>query len=520
MRTALVTILPMLVAAILVMVGGGRMAREETETRTPTDKERLFAFSEVFQFETERIDTLLLSHLNELSLSAATSNEKAVINSASRLVGVPLVRVFDHNGNGKSIAVEFSADFPEIEVEGHKRPLNPNTALVVDSSLLEQEVGANGTWLKLPDERFRAYCHRPTSGTLVVIPVDFSAVQERLIDHLRKWSMTPLTPLKEADERVRITTGDGMVLSETGPDRHGPASAIIPLRGPTGEWRIMAWDGIVTTTSHDPATLAVATAIALLIASAGPILFLQQRRALKISADRVSFVNRVSHELGTPLTNLSLNLDLATEAMANSPNQARHRLGLAAEEIERLGRLVANVLTFSRRERDNLDLKPVRCDPAEVINRTLESFRPALERRGVKISLCIEATESAFVDPDALSQITGNLISNVEKYASSGRALEVSCRQTDGNLSIEIRDFGPGIPESHRETIFDDFERVHDSVNEGSSGTGLGLSIALDLATRMGGSLELLSPPSGACFRLVVPSPPAMVIVSEENSAA
>jgi signal transduction histidine kinase len=265
--------------------------------------------------------------------------------------------------------------------------------------------------------------------------------------------------------------------------------------------------------------LAVTTTIAILLVISGSLLLLQQKRALKRAAERVSFVNRVSHELGTPLTNIALNLDLATETIPIRPDEARRRLGLVAEEIERLSRLVANVLTFSRRERNTLELKPVRCVPAEVVRQTLESFRPALERRGIAIDADLSADQPVLMDPDAFSQIIGNLISNVEKYAAAGKWLGFACRMETDFLVVEVRDHGDGIPSSARQRIFDPFERVLHATNEGASGTGLGLSIGLDLAKRMGGTLELLESEDGAFFRLRIPAAPSLAISSETDAA-
>ncbi|RYD43957.1 MAG: HAMP domain-containing histidine kinase, partial [Verrucomicrobiaceae bacterium] len=222
---------------------------------------------------------------------------------------------------------------------------------------------------------------------------------------------------------------------------------------------------------------------------------------------------------GTPLTNLSLNLDLATDALTTRPAEARKRLALVSEEIERLSRLVANVLTFSRRERDVLELKPVRCLPDEVILRTLDAFRPALERRGILIESGLSAPGAIMLDPDALSQITGNLLSNVEKYAASGKWLSIITRIDGEILTMEVRDKGAGIPREARERIFAPFERVRHATNEGASGTGLGLAIGRDLARRMGGNLVLLEGENGSTFRLTLPVTSALSIVSTTDAA-
>lgn len=520
MRPALVTLLPMLAAAVLVMVGGERMARRDVESRTPADRGRLLDLDAAFRSELARLDDLYLQHLEELTQAALSQKPDEVTATAADICGVRLIRLFRKNGKDLSFQPDWNGPrLPEIELANGKRPLDPDSALVLDVALLEDPRSKPVKWLATSSPNLLAYLRQPMPGGLVVILVDLPQVRERTARHLASWLETPLIPLRESGERLLIERPEGNALLSLGPDQHGPAASIIPIRSLFGNWQIRSWDGMVITKSHDPVTLAVATTLAMLLIGSGVVLLLQQKRALKLAAERVSFVNRVSHEFGAPLTNLSLNLDLATEVLTARPDEARRRLGLGAEEIERLSRLVANVLTFSRRERDTLELKPVGCTPEKVIQRVIESFRPSLERRGIAIETEFSVDQPVRIDPDALSQITGNLLSNVEKYAVTGKWLGLECRVEMDYLIMEVRDRGQGIPASARERIFQPFERVLQTTNEGASGTGLGLSIGRDLARRMGGDLELLDSEVGAFFRLRVPAPAALCLVPEPDAA-
>ena len=520
MRPALVTIVPMLAAAVLVMVGGERMARRDVEVRTPADRGRLLDLADSFRSEMVRLDTLYMGHLDELTRRALYLDDRKVGTEASSLTGVELIRIFPANGKDRMISPSLTQGrLPEVELEGRKRPLDRSTAVVLDAGLLDGEASARGFWRATSDPDLRLYCRRPEPGFLTAVLVNLADLRERTTTHLTDWLQTPLTPLREAGERVTIEPPQGPAIASIGSATHGPSALILPTRTISGDWQIRAWDGLAVTRSHDAATLAVATVFAVALVVSGMLLFFQQKRALKQAAERVSFVNRVSHDLGTPLTSLSLNLDLACEAMDTRPAEARRRLGLVGEEIERLARLVANVLTFSRRERDTLELKPVRCVPGEIVERTLDSFRSALERRGIKIDSQIRAREPGLLDADALSQITGNLLSNVEKYAAAGGWVGIESELRAGALILEVSDHGPGIPEAARQRIFEPFERVVDSTNEGSSGTGLGLAISGDLARRMGGTLELLTSEQGAVFRLSVPVRPSLALSSQTDAA-
>lgn len=516
MRPALLSLVPMLVAAILVMVGGERLARQTKETRDPVDRERLLDFDQRLREELDRLDALYLGHLDRLAETALGSDAEERIQAAP-ITGVLRLQTFGHRSRVGTIdAIPRPPKLPELVIEGGKRPLERDFSVTLEPDILSTALTPETRWRDTPLPGMRLYLSQPEPEVLVAIFIDVEQLRQRTAEHLGEWLEMPITPLREAGERVRLSTPGGDTLAAVGSAHHGPAAAILPVRTSFGTWQVEAWDGITLHSSHDTATLASSAALAVLLALSGIVLFLQQRRALRLAAERVSFVNRVSHELGAPLTNLALNLELARDHLPHPPEPARRRLDLVSEEIQRLSRLVANVLTFSRRERDTLEVEPRRCLPAEVIRDTLDSFRPALARRGIEIVTAIDADQPVLLDPDALAQITGNLISNVEKYAAEGGWMHLHTRVANGTLTLDVKDRGPGIPAAARQRIFAPFERVHRTTNEGSSGTGLGLTIARELAHRMGGGLELLDTSTGAAFRLKLPAPPALRVLSPD----
>ncbi|MBK1880786.1 HAMP domain-containing histidine kinase [Luteolibacter pohnpeiensis] len=522
MRPALICLVPMLAAAVLVMVGGERLARRQVESRTPADRERVLDLDAAFREELRRLERIYLAHLNELAAQAADRESRNLDQDAESLYGLVQIHILPKNGKDLTIlSGPRTAGLPEIELNPGKRPLDPGKAVRIDASWLESGRKVQPVWLTAPDPRYRVYCCRPDGGRirLVAFLIDWEMVKNRTAVHLKAWLGTPLTPLREAGERLSIEQPDGKPLLVIGPTQHGPAASIIPIRSLFGDWQIRSWDGLVISHEYEPASLMIAATLAILLVASGVFLMVQQKRALKAAAERVSFVNRVSHEFGAPLTNLSLNLDLALDFLEHRPAEAKHRMTLIGEEIQRLSRLAGNVLTFSRQERDMLELNPVRCFPAEVVQKVLDSFRPSFERRGVRIETDIPAGETVVMDQDAVSQILGNLLSNVEKYAASGGWMGLIGEIGTHEFIIEVRDRGEGIPAADRERIFAPFERVRDQVNEGSSGTGLGLAIGRDLARRMGGDLELLQSETGARFRLRIPISTTFTVLPHPNVA-
>ncbi len=523
MRGSWLTLTPLLAAAALALWGGERLARREVETRTPADRERLHDFSAALRDELDWLDETFRSHLRRIAGEAPYVPAERTAAASAQIVGVRECHLFRR---GSKVATRHGATqesgerLPEIEAEGGKRPLNPELAVLLPEALFALERSGDSGIIAAPGGIYQVRWIRPDADHLVAFTIDSPALQAATGSHLESWLAEPFAPLREAGELVSVAGPAGSPLVTLPPSVvPGPAALVMPHRTGLGEWQVQAWDRRQVATTHDPATLVLASGIAAALLLLGAFLFIQQRRALRLAEERVSFVNRVSHELGSPLTNILLNLDLSLRSLNDRPAEARRRLALVHEEVQRLARLVSNVLTFSRGERKTLDLHPAACIPDDVVEAVLAQFQPSLERRKVSVEWQRGASSLTRLDPDALAQITGNLISNVEKYASAGGWLGLATAMENGRFQLRVRDRGPGIPPRQKERIFEAFERVHRGVREGSSGTGLGLSIARDLARRMDGELLLEPSENGAVFKLDLPAPPHLALVADEPAA-
>jgi len=224
----------------------------------------------------------------------------------------------------------------------------------------------------------------------------------------------------------------------------------------------------------------------------------EHTRQLREAGQRVSFVNQVSHELKTPLTNIRMYAELL---QAEQPS--RH-LDVIVSESQRLSRLINNVLTFARQQRGKLTLHPQPGRLDEMIQAVVEHFRPTLAAKGVTITVATNLPQPVTFDRDALEQILGNLLSNVEKYAATGGQLAITAGQTDHTVTITVTDRGPGIPARERDNIFQPFHRLSNKLTDGVAGTGIGLTIARDLARQHGGDVKLLTTATGACFEITL----------------
>ena len=311
-----------------------------------------------------------------------------------------------------------------------------------------------------------------------------------LADLIAELPETDVLAPELAEGRIRLADSAGRLLYQWGSFEAGDDAqpiASLAVGAPLGAWSLQyhAPASVFGSAAAGGFLLNLAAALAVLGAAVIGLsyyFYREQSREMNEAAQRVSFVNQVSHELKTPLTNIRM----------------------YAELLEK-----DNVLTFSRKQREALELRRNPGVVDDVLRGVLDHFRPALDAKQIEVEFKPDAGESVSMDADAVEQIVGNLISNVEKYGAEGKHMEISSRRDGDTVAITVADLGPGLPSRERQRIFQPFYRVSNALTEGVSGTGMGLAISRDLARLHGGDLELVPSQRGARFRVTLDCPPA-----------
>ncbi len=313
-----------------------------------------------------------------------------------------------------------------------------------------------------------------------------------------------------SDERRRLLDARGEVVYQWGdyePPPRGKATAKLALPAPLAGWMLTSHlSGAAFEGRMDEGTSlslwAGLAGLALALIVLALFLYREQARERAEALQRVTFVNQVSHELKTPLTNIRMYAELLEQKLDEEDDGARRDLGVIVGESQRLSRLINNVLGFARQTRGHLQLRRRNTIPDDLITDVLRAFGPALERAGIEVETELNAKQPVSIDPDLLGQVLANLVSNVEKYAATGEWLHVTSQVEAGSLQLRVSDRGPGIPAPFQNRLFDAFSRADNSLTEGVSGAGIGLALARELAQLHGGSLRLEPSEAGAIFVL------------------
>jgi two-component system, OmpR family, sensor histidine kinase KdpD len=235
----------------------------------------------------------------------------------------------------------------------------------------------------------------------------------------------------------------------------------------------------------------------------------QRNRALALQETdrlRTALLNSVSHDLRTPLASIKASASSLLDREVRWSDAERDEfLATINTEVDRLTRLVHNLLDMSRIEAGALDPRLVESSLAEVFGPVVRRARAASRQR-VDVDVPDELAP-VLVDPVRLDQVLTNLLDNASRYAT-GSPVQVVARQDGDRVELRVVDHGPGIPVPERERVFDQFYRLKDGGRR-PEGTGMGLAICRGIVQAHGGALRVeTTPGGGATFVLTLPVSP------------
>ncbi len=278
-----------------------------------------------------------------------------------------------------------------------------------------------------------------------------------------------------------------------------PLSYQNPILTRSGTQRIIAWNNTVLHNGQDHTigTMSIGEDIT---------------ERFAIDRMKAEFISVVSHELRTPLTAIHGGIKLLSKGLVPiQSEQGLQLLRLAAEQSQRLVRLVNDILELERLESGKSSLQKHPLDTQELTGQVADLFRLTAKQAGITL----EVSDPGFAivaDCDRLNQVLTNLIDNAIKFSPADTTiwLTVESRQgmTDNAPAIlfRLRDQGRGIPAEKCATIFDRFVQVDASDSREKGGTGLGLTICQNIIEQHGGTIGVESTPGeGSCFYFTLP---------------
>jgi signal transduction histidine kinase len=293
--------------------------------------------------------------------------------------------------------------------------------------------------------------------------------------------------------RMTVYATDRLVAAERG---HVPLTAGLAGIAISG---LLALLVLVLSRSRDRALVAVRRATTALQAD------LARREAVERElrqrqAELRAFAGVTAHDLRAPLASASVRLELVAEEADALSEEARDDLARARGSLDRMGRLIGDLLAYATADQARLTREPV--DLGEVVAEIVA------ERADGDAEVEVGPLPTVRADQRMMRQLLDNLIGNAIKYRPPGRPARLSVRAAPlgEGWRIEVADRGIGIPEDQRSTIFHAFHRARSA--KGYSGTGLGLAICCRIVERHGGDMGVRdNPGGGTIFWFTLPGP-------------
>ena len=226
---------------------------------------------------------------------------------------------------------------------------------------------------------------------------------------------------------------------------------------------------------------------------------MEAEKVEELNHKKLQFYTNITHDLMTPLTIISASVDTMQGEGKN----------VIQNNVNRLMRLLEQILQFRKAETGNLRLTVSKGDIADFCRREIESIQPLMQKKQLHLSIVTSPeTVRGYFDPDALDKILYNLLSNAAKYNRPMGYVQVSMVQTDENpnqVVITVKDNGMGIKKEKQATLFDRFyEGEHRKFN--TYGTGIGLSLTRDLVHLHHGEISFESEEGvGTTFTITLP---------------
>jgi heavy metal sensor kinase len=221
--------------------------------------------------------------------------------------------------------------------------------------------------------------------------------------------------------------------------------------------------------------------------------------------DMRHFSAAMAHEIRTPLAAIRAGMELSLSKRRSAEEHRQAVVG-QLEEVDKLTRLLAQLLTLARAEAGELSVAHGPVPLTALCRSVVDSLEPVAHAKGVSMTCqCGEQVE-IIGDPGWMERLVLNLADNAVKFTPRGGAVAVSVTRERTSATLVVRDSGIGIPADALPHVFDRFYRVDSARSRSQDGAGLGLSLVKWIATQHGGTVDVVSLPGhGSSFTVTLP---------------
>jgi two-component system, NtrC family, sensor histidine kinase GlrK len=226
----------------------------------------------------------------------------------------------------------------------------------------------------------------------------------------------------------------------------------------------------------------------------GKLLDWLRERLKALEEQKVTFVRHMSHELKTPLANIREGSELLCDDLARQPNDSLKELaGIVRENGIRLQKLIDGLFNFAAWHDDSSTLRVEEFELAPLVEGVISEYRLELATHGIRVESSLPRQTKFVGDRSRIQSLLDNLVSNAVKYSPPGGTIRIEIACEAEEISIDVRDEGPGIPKAQREKVFlPFFQGQPPPAPARVRGAGIGLSVARACVDAHGGDISIV----------------------------
>lgn len=233
-----------------------------------------------------------------------------------------------------------------------------------------------------------------------------------------------------------------------------------------------------------------------------------EQKMRELTEAKLKLISMVSHEIRSPITSIQQSINIVLGKSSENLNvEQRDFLDVARRNVDRLARLINNVLDFQKLQTGKVEFVFKEGDINEVVKEAYQTMKLVADQKHLDLKIELDPSlPLVLMDRDKIAQVVTNLLNNAIKFTEVGY-IKLVIEKKDGSVHLTVKDTGRGISAQNYTRIFNSFEQVLDP-QQRSEGTGLGLSISKEIIERHQGKIWVESEMGeGSVFHVILPLP-------------